>query len=100
MINLRSFVKTLAIAPLVGFVWKPNVSTDGIFRTKRKEFHIGCKKGRFSFVAWAKHGEILGPDAVREPGDPVYFHFGDSIDDAINNLTRCLPPCPNTPSTK
>jgi hypothetical protein len=44
---------------------------------------------RGGFMSWAKAGEILGPDPVREPGE-VWFEFGRTRDEAAAKLLREL----------
>ena len=47
------------------------------------------REGRFT--AWAKIGIIEGPNALFEPGDPVYFEFGCTADQARERLLASLP---------
>jgi hypothetical protein len=38
------------------------------------------------FLAWAKRGEIVAFDPVREPGDDVWFSFGATREQARAKL--------------
>jgi len=64
---------------------------DEIFRMDFGPYYIGCKKGKTRFTAWAKKSPIMGPDAVREPGEDVWFEMGDTQWDAIEKLQKSLP---------
>ena len=38
------------------------------------------------FYGWAKFGEIVGRNAIDEPGEPVWFNFGASRDEVVSKL--------------
>jgi hypothetical protein len=42
------------------------------------------------FVAWAKAGEIVSDTPVTEPGDPIWFEFGPTRNEATARLLREL----------
>jgi len=42
------------------------------------------------FLAWAKQGEIVAFDPVREPGDAVWFAVGTTRSEARDKLLRDL----------
>lgn len=41
---------------------------------------------RGGFYGWAKVGEIVGRNAIEEPGDPVWFNFGQTRDEVVAKL--------------
>lgn len=59
----------------------------GVEVTNHGIFNIATKRGKTGmFVAWGKVGQIESTCSVREPGDPVWFNFGKTRDEAKRNL--------------
>ena len=57
----------------------------------------GCKSG---FMGWAKMGPILGTNPFNEPGEHVWFEFGDTREAVVNALKRELGLITPDPATR
>lgn len=54
--------------------------------TTYKDFEIAVGKGKSCFVTWAKEGKIQSNYPLLEPGDHVYFNFGDTCEQALERI--------------
>lgn len=58
---------------------------------RRGDWHIASANGLSGrFVAWGKMGPIVADDPVREPGEHVFFEFGETREAAVKRLIDSL----------
>jgi hypothetical protein len=58
--------------------------------TRHGRFEVATATGASGqgFYGWAKEGEIVGENAIEEPGEPVWFDFGATRDEVVAKLLR------------
>jgi hypothetical protein len=68
----------------------------GMVIEQEGEFYFATKPVRHSqevgrhYLGWVKRGPITGSGPLDEPGDPVYFQFGDTRESVIVALKQEL----------
>jgi hypothetical protein len=63
----------------------PNVTEKQV--TRHGDFQVATAKGKGDgFLSWAKMGMIQGDCPLSEPGDPVWFDFGKTREQARANV--------------
>jgi hypothetical protein len=59
--------------------------------TKHSDYEVATIPGSYDgFVAWAKMGRIQGINPVDEPGEHVWFNFGQTREDAKRKILNEL----------
>lgn len=54
--------------------------------TRHGDWYVATARGKHGWVSWAKLGPITADDPIAEPGQNVWFNFGDTRTEARENI--------------